>query len=231
MKRTMRASLIRTVLSAAALGALLRGTPAAALAVQQPDSVTVGSVTASGPVVDVPVYIRDLSSTPLGRDQPPGSKIQSYSIKVDYAPTAAVQSVSFTRAGITTPLTPTFEATPSSPGSVSLIDTFQESTNLIPFTLDAAAPGDQVGHLLVTLSPLATPGTVITLTLDPTLTQLTDEGGDGATKESAGTANLTLVPGTITVAAGAAFGVPTLGETALLLLVLGLAVVALRFRL
>jgi hypothetical protein len=231
MKRTMNATLIRTVLSAAALTALLRGTPAAAQAVQTPDSVTVANVTAGGGVVDVPVYIRDVSGTPLGRDQPPGSKIQSYSIKVNYAPTAAVQSISFTRAGITTPLTPTFEANPSSPGSVSLIDTFQESTNLIPFTLNAAAPGDQVGHLLVNLSPLATPGTVIALTLDPTLTQLTDEGGDGATKESVGTANLLLVNGSITVTASTAVGAPTLGETALLLLVLGLAVVAVRFRL
>ena len=51
------------------------------------DVVTVGIV--NGPqfsVVDVPVYIRDTSSTPLGLDQPAGSRIQSYSIKVNYAP-------------------------------------------------------------------------------------------------------------------------------------------------
>src|SRR5947209_4708363 len=99
------------------------------------DVVTVATV--NGPqftTVDVPVYIRDVSLTPLGLDQPPGSHIQSYSIKVNYAPASAVQSISFSRAGITTALTPTFENSPSSAGSVSLLDTFQEATNLIPFT-------------------------------------------------------------------------------------------------
>src|SRR5207302_8476692 len=142
------------------------------------DVVTVGIV--NGPqfsVVDVPVYIHDTSSTPLGLDQPAGSRIQSYSIKVNYAPASAVQSITFTRAGITAALTPTFESSPSSAGSISLLDTFQESTNLIPFTLNGAAPGNQVGHLIFTLSPSANPTTPITLTLDPLLTQLTDEGG------------------------------------------------------
>ena len=104
------------------------------------DVVTVGTVTTSGSTVDVPVYIRDTSGTPLGLDQPPGSRIQSYSIKVNYSPASAVSSVTFTRAGITQALTPTSEFQPQSPGSASLLDTFQESTNLIPFTLNAAAP-------------------------------------------------------------------------------------------
>ena len=67
-----------------------------------------------------------------------GSRIQAYSIKVDYAPAAAVQSIVFQRAGITAALTPTFESSPAVPGSVTLIDSFAEGTNLIPFTLDAA---------------------------------------------------------------------------------------------
>ena len=93
------------------------------------DVITVGSVSTNAVVVDVPVSIRDVSGSPLGMDQPPGSRIQSYSIKVNYAPASAVQSVSFTRAGITAALTPTFESSPSSAGSISLLDTFQESTN------------------------------------------------------------------------------------------------------
>ena len=93
---------------------------------QAADSVTVGTVNvaAAGSTVDVPVYIRDVSGTPLGIDQPPGSRIQSYSLTVNYAPAAAVQSVTFTRAGITAPLTPTFESSPSAPGSISLLDVF-----------------------------------------------------------------------------------------------------------
>ena len=152
----------------------------------------------------MPVFIRDTSGTPLGLDQPPGPRIQSYSIKVNYAPAASVQTVTFTRAGITAPLTPTFESSPSSPGAISLLDTFQESTNLIPFTLNAPAPGNQVAALHVTISPAAAVGSTITLTLDSTLTQLTDEGGSPATRESVANANLTLVNGAINVTAASA---------------------------
>ena len=125
------------------------------------DAVTVGTVTASGNSADVPVYIRDISGTSLGRDQPAGSKIQSFVIKVVYAPAAAVQSVTFTRAGITAGLIPAFEASPAPAGSITLIEQFNESTNLIPFTLNAPAPGDQVAHLAFTLSPSAAPGSSI----------------------------------------------------------------------
>ena len=190
------------------------------------DVVTVGIV--NGPqfsVVDVPVYIRDTSSTPLGLDQPAGSRIQSYSIKVNYAPASAVQSITFTRAGITQSLTPTFENSPSSAGSISLLDTFQESTNLIPFTLNGLPPGNQVAHLQVTLSPTVAVGTVITLTLDPTLTQLTNEAGTPATIETTANSRLVLVNGSITVVPS----VPAMSHLALLMLAAVLAVAGARF--
>jgi len=47
----------------------------------------------------------------------------------------------------------------------------------------------------------AAPGSTITLTLDPTLTQLTDEAGDAATRETVTAGNLTLVDGSINVSA------------------------------
>src|SRR5437899_12660882 len=100
--------------------ALLLGLLAAVPAMAQTaDTVTVGTVSlaSAGSTVDVPVFIRDASGTPLGIDQPPGSRIQSYSLTVNYAPTSAVQSVTFTRAGITAPLTPAFESSPSAPGT------------------------------------------------------------------------------------------------------------------
>ncbi|HET7436082.1 MAG TPA: IPTL-CTERM sorting domain-containing protein [Thermoanaerobaculia bacterium] len=190
------------------------------------DVVTVGTVTTSGNVVNVPVYIRDVSGTPLGIDQPAGSRIQSFSIKVNYAPASAVQSVTFTRAGITAPLTPTFENSPQTAGSVSLLDTFAEATNLIPFTSNAGAPGDYIGTLHFVLASAATPGTTIALTLDPVLTQLTDEGGSPATRESVGGGNLVLVAGAINVTAA----VPTLSTWALALLAAILAFAALRLR-
>lgn len=166
-------------------------------AVAAQDVVTVGTVTASGTTVDVPISIRDVSGTPLGMDQPSGSRIQSFSIKVTYAPASAVSAISIERDGITESLTPTSEFKPTTANSVSLLDTFQESTNPIPFTLNAAAPGNRVAHLSITLSASATPGTSISLTLDPALTQLTDTGGTPATKETQANGRLQLVNGSV----------------------------------
>jgi len=172
---------------------------AIASAAMAQDVVTVGSATATGSSVDIPVSIRDVAGTPLGIDRPAGSKIQSFSIKVTYAPASSVSSITFSRSGITANLTPTSEFAPSTASSVSLLDTFQESTNPIPFTLNAPAPGNVVAHLVVTLSPSAPAGSSISLTLDPTLTQLTDEGGTAATKETVANGQLALVNGTINV--------------------------------
>lgn len=217
----------RAFVPSVALLALLCCLPAAAAIVLQ-DVITVGTVTASSGAVNVPVYIRDLSGTPLGLDQPPGSRIQSYSIKVNYSPASAVSSITFNRAGVTAPLTPLLEISPASPGAISLLDTFQESTNLIPFTLNAAAPGDQVANLHVVLSPTVTSGTVITLTLDSTLTQLGNE--NGTTKETTTLNTLTLVNGSITVPVGFVYDIPALSTWALILLAAALAVIAIRMR-
>jgi hypothetical protein len=184
----------RSTLFAVAFLSLLAAIPAAAQ-----DVVTVGTVPANSSTVDVPVYIRDVAGTSLGKDRPAGSKIQSISIRVTYAPAAAVQSVTFTRAGITAGLTPVSEFSPASTGAISLLTTFDETSNQIPFTLNAPGAGDQVAHLVFTLSPSAAPGSAISLTLDPSLTQLTDQAGTGATKESTGGGNLTLVNGAINI--------------------------------
>jgi hypothetical protein len=221
----------RYLFMTAAAGAwLLTATPAAA---QLPptDVITVGTGSgAPGSVVDVPVYIRDTSGTPLGVDQPSGSRIQSYSLKVTYSPTSPVQSITFSRAGITAPLTPAFESSPSSSGAISLLDTFNETTNPIPFTSNAALPGNEVAHLLVTLGPAVTPGTTIALTLDPTLTELTDQGGTSATAETASNLRLTLVNGLVTVTPPPA-ETPTLSAWAAIALAAALcAIAALRLR-
>lgn len=197
-------------------------------AVPPADTITVGNVTATGAFVDVPIYIRDTSGTPLGVDQPAGSKIQAYSIKVDYAPASAIQSVAPSRAGITAGLTPLSEFTPVTPGSASILDVFQETSNPIPFVSNAPAPGDQVAHLSVQLSPSVVPGSVITLTLDPTLTELGNE--NGTTTETTTNGGLVLVSGSITVPANFVYEIPTLSQWALALLAISLAFVAVWFR-
>jgi hypothetical protein len=194
-------------------------------AVVSTDVVTIGTATRTALLTfDVPVYIRDVSGTPLGIDQPAGSRIQSYSLKVNYSPTAAVQSITFTRAGITAPLTPAFESSPTAAGAISLLDTFHEATNLVPFTSNAAAPGDLIGHLTITFANSATAGTVVSLTLDPTLTQLSNEGGTISETTTLGT--LTLVNGSVIVPAV----VPALDRTSLALLAAALVAIALFIR-
>jgi hypothetical protein len=217
--------LIRAVLLTGVAAGLLQA-PIAAAAVVIPDTVTVATVNgAAGGIIDVPVSIRDASGTPLGLDQPPGSRIQSYAIKVTYSPASSVSAITFTRAGITSSLTPTFEISPTSPGAISLLDTFQESTNLIPFTLDGALPGNKVAHLSVALSPSAPVGSVVTLTIDPTLTQLTDEAGDPPTIESTSNGRLVLVNGAITVLPS----VPAMSHIVITMLGLALALIGVRF--
>jgi RHS repeat-associated protein len=161
------------------------------------DSVTVGTVTATGTTVDVPVYIRDISGTLLGRDQNAGAKIQSFSIKVAWSPASAVSSVSFTRAGITSALAPTAESRPSTSISRSLLATFPESASLIPFTSNGSEPGDLVAHLVVTLSGSAALGSAISLALDPSVTLLANY--EGTLKETAAQRTLVLVNGAINI--------------------------------
>ena len=169
-----------------------------ALTATAQDVITVGTATASGGTADVPVYIRDTAGTTLGIDKPVGSRIQSYSIKVNYSPASAVSAVTFTRAGITAGRSPAFESSPSSAGSITLIDSFDETTNLLPFTSNAPLPGNQVAHLVFTLSNSAQPGTSITLTLDTSsLTQLGNSGG--TTAETTSNGQLALTDGVINI--------------------------------
>jgi len=67
-----------------------------------------------------------------------------------------------------------------------------------------------------------TPGTVITLTLDPTLTQLSNEGG--TTSETTTNSGLALVSGAITVVPS----VPAVSRLGILLLALTLAILGAR---
>ena len=218
--------IVRAALLIGAITSLVSTTAIWAGVISTPDVVTVATV--NGPqfsTVDVPVFIRDSSGTPLGLDQPAGFHIQAYAIKVNYAPTTAVQSITFTRGGVTTSLTPASESSPSSAGSVSLLDSFSEATNPIPLTLNGALPGNQVATLHVTLAASATPGTIITLTLDPSsLTQLSNDTGTVGEMVSNGA--LTLVNGSITVVPS----VPALGHIALLVLAISLAFIAIRSR-
>jgi len=100
---------------------------------------------------------------------------------------------------------------------------FDETTNVVPFVSDAAAPGNQIGALTFTFAPSTPSGTTFPLTLDATLTQLSNEGG--TTTETVGNGMLTLVAGAVTEIYNA---IPTLGGWGLILVALSLVAVALR---
>jgi hypothetical protein len=184
-------------------------------AVAATDSVTIGTVTATGTVVVVPVYVRDVSGTPLGSDQGVNRLVQDWQIQVDYAPASAITSVVFQPSGINASIPAANVNTVYGPGTAK--QTLFNFQSALALTLDAHAPGDKVGELVFTLSPSATPGTTITLTLDPH-TFLDDYNDDIA--ESTGDGFLTLVNGAINVPQPA---LPAMSAWALMALAVTLA--------
>ena len=92
---------------------------AAALPAAAQDVLTVGTTSASaGSTVAVPLYLQDVSNTPLGSDAGPGNRIQAISLQIGF-PAIAVTSASFTRAGVLAGLTPSYEQTVNGNGSIA----------------------------------------------------------------------------------------------------------------
>ena len=159
------------------------------------DSLTVGTGSArSGSTASVPVYLRDVSGTPLGGDAGAGNRIQSVAFRVIYAPVEAVTTISFARAGTLAALTPYYERTLPSGGSVAYVAWFSDP---IPLTLNAAAPGNQIGTLSVNLSESAASGTTVTLTIESSTAILGNRAGAMGERVASGTLN--LVSGTASV--------------------------------
>jgi hypothetical protein len=161
------------------------------------DVLTIGSGQAvSGSSVDIPVFVHDVSGTPLGIDAGAGNRIQGIAFKVLF-PSETVQSVTFARAGITASPAPLFQSTPNGPDYASVVMSFSESASPLPFVLNAGAPGNQIGTLTVTLQPSVPAGTTAVLTLHPFSALLSNQAG--TTSESVANGNLALVNGSVTV--------------------------------
>lgn len=174
-----------------------------------------------GTVVRVPVFIRDTSGTPLGVDQPAGSRIQAFSFRITPTPASAIATdgsgnllVTISAAGLTSPLgAPTFQTTTRTATSFGYVVSYDGTTQAIPFTLGAAAPGNQVAEIAITLASDVPLGTSIALTVDPSsaVTLLSNQAG--TTSESVGN-GLTVVSGCAVVSQD----IPAAGPLALLLL-------------
>ncbi|HEY0144208.1 MAG TPA: VCBS repeat-containing protein [Thermoanaerobaculia bacterium] len=171
----------------------------AAMPLLAKDVLTVGSMTAKkNTTVEVPVYLRDVSGTPLGTDKGAGSKIQGVAFRVRISPASAVNSVSFSRRGVFSGKTPLYELNATPPGSISsvgYVSSFAEATNLIAFVSNKAAPGDQIGVLVVALGN--TDATQVTIAIDSDTATVSNQGG--ATVETVANGKLSLVNGLITL--------------------------------
>lgn len=116
-----------------------------------------------GATVVVPLYVRDFSGTPLGGDAGTGFKIQNLAVTLTYSPAGVVSAVDVERAGVTAALTPLFETEVASGNLHSWVVAFDEGTSMMPLTVDATSPGDQVAEIRVTLAPSLPPNAVVTL--------------------------------------------------------------------
>jgi hypothetical protein len=168
------------------------------------DAVTVGAggPAPAGSPVSVPIFVRDVSLTPLGVDRPAGERIQGLAFRIDFPP-GTVTAASIAPAGVTGGLTPLFgPSTSFIANSVNYVVSYAEAGNAIPLTLDGAAPGDVVAQLSLTLAPNAPPG-VLALALNAA-TELSNQAGTLA--ENTGSGTLTLANGSVTVTSNAARG-------------------------
>jgi len=162
------------------------------------DTFTAGSVRAlSGSSVSVPLSIRDVSGAPLSVNLAASSRIQALSFKLTASPAGSVTGISFERDGVLQSLTPLYERTAGTAGSIGYVGSFSVTSNAIPFTLNAAAPGNRIGTLVVAVAPGLADGTQIALTFDAGLTLLANQ--TGTLTESLYNHKLQLVNGQIIV--------------------------------
>lgn len=168
------------------------------------DVATLGNAVdvVAGSVTSIPIYVRDVSASPLGVDQPAGARIQGLAFRVDF-PAAAVSAASVVPSGITTGLTAAFGPTSGfAPGSVNYLVAYNESSNPIPFVLDAPAEGNEVATIQLTVHPGQAPGNVV-LTLNA-VSELSNQAG--TLFENVGNGGLVLVAGSIQVLSNAPTG-------------------------
>ena len=141
------------------------------------DGTGLGTVwSEAGQTAIVPIFVVDGSGNDLGAGAGSGQRIQGMSIGATLSDPSLVTSVSFSRAGVTSGLTPIFETMLADAGgsTYSWVLTFDETSDPIPFNADL---GDLVGHLNLGISPTASPGDRVDVALVAGATALANQGG------------------------------------------------------
>lgn len=162
------------------------------------DAITIGAASAAPKgIAYVPVFLRDVSGTPLGIDQSAGNRIEALVLKVTHSPASAVASISFQRGGIAS-VTPKYERQVQGIGTFGYVAGYSESAHLA-LSLDAAAPGNWIGNLIVTLSPQAVIGSTVVLSVDAATATLSNDRG--TLGETVANGALALTNGSVAVKA------------------------------
>src|SRR5947207_2483097 len=111
----------------------------------------------AGQVVNVPVFIRDVSGTLLGVDRPLGSRIDAFGFNVFPNPASAIPlnstgrlTVTTSSAGITSGL-PMIGSEFSGGTASSFGYVVNYVANSIPFVSNSPSPGNQVANIAITL--------------------------------------------------------------------------------
>lgn len=145
----------------------------------------------------VAVSVRDLAGTTLDEGDGANFEIQGFSFKVLFSPAASVTSVDFVQSGVTAGKNATFPVITPGVDNIFVILNFDVETDPLAFTLDAAAPGNTIGELLFTISPSATLGSTILLTID--------SSGNAALVNDAATLSETAANGQLALVNGSIF--------------------------
>src|SRR5204863_6884445 len=105
-----------------------------------------------GQVINIPVFVRDVSGTPVGVDKPLGNLIDAFGFQVIPTPVEAIATdasgnlaATVTSAGITAQLTPVFEL--NIHGATEFAYIVDYPHNSLPFVSNAPAPGNQVANI------------------------------------------------------------------------------------
>lgn len=152
---------------------------------------------APGQTRDVTVTVRDVAGTLLDEGDGIDLEIQGFAFRVDVAPSGLVTPVTFLQAGVTAGHTPVFPVVTVQPDHVIVLMSFDETTDPLAFTLNAAPPGNVIGKLRFTLSPSAPLDSVVTLTV--TQASATLVNGAATFSETIANGQLALVDGEIVI--------------------------------
>ena len=146
--------------------------------------------------VRIPLYIQDVSGTPLDADNP-GNEIAAWSIQ--FATNENYEIMDVERAGITENMEPAYGQFIKATNTWSLIYNTGAGNPPPNFTLNKASPGDLVGNLVVNIADMEiTEDLVVSVEMTQSAT-LSNEGG--TVGESVSNRTLQLVNGELTIIA------------------------------